>query len=136
MKRTSFAAVVAVAGAVFFGPVQAQDAEIGASLYNDFCSACHGAAGKGDGDMANVITIPARNLTLLAKANDGEFPMLKVIHIIDGRTGVRAHGGPMPVFGRVFSTGNQGPGMEYGTVVETRGRILSLALFLESIQQK
>jgi mono/diheme cytochrome c family protein len=79
----------------------AQDAGVGATLYVDACSACHGATGLGDGDMADVVTIKAPNLTLLKEKNDGAFPMLDVIHIIDGRTGVRAHGGVMPVWGQV-----------------------------------
>ncbi|MCU9848171.1 cytochrome c [Defluviimonas sp. WL0024] len=113
----------------------AQDGDVGAALYADYCAACHGANALGDGDMANVMTIPSPNLTLLAQANDGEFPMLKVIHIIDGRTGIRAHGGPMPVFGRVFASSEPGPANPYGSVLEVRGRTLSLALYLESLQK-
>ena len=86
--------------------------------------------------MANVLTIPSPNLTLLAKNNGGTFPLLDVIHIVDGRTGVRAHGGVMPVFGAVFSGDQKEPGQTYGTIIETRGRVLSLALYLESIQQQ
>ncbi len=117
------------------GAASAQDADIGKSLYDDYCAACHGASGAGDGDMANLMTIPAPNLTLLATNNDGEFPMLNVIHIIDGRTGVRAHGGPMPVFGRVFASTEPGPANPYGSVLEVRGRVLSLAMYLESLQK-
>jgi mono/diheme cytochrome c family protein len=113
------------------GAALAQDADIGAGLYADYCAACHGASGKGDGDMANVITIPSPDLTMLSKANGGVFPMLKVIHVIDGRTGVRAHGGAMPIFGRSFARDGDG----YGGVLESRGRILSLAMYIESIQQ-
>ena len=60
--------------------------------------------------------------------------MLRVIHVIDGRTGLRAHGGPMPSYGDIFSTGAGASRMEYDAVLATRGRILSLALYLESIQ--
>jgi hypothetical protein len=117
------------------GQLRAQDARVGEALYASHCAVCHGLSGKGDGDMANVITIPSPNLTLLAKNNSGTFPLLQVIHVIDGRTGVRAHGGTMPVFGAVFSSDGKEPGQMYGTVIETRGRTLSLALYLESIQQ-
>lgn len=117
------------------GVAAAQDAEIGKSLYDDYCAACHGANAQGDGDMANLMTIPAPNLTLLANKNDGEFPMLQVLHIIDGRTGVRAHGGAMPVFGRVFASSEMGPANPYGSVLEVRGRVLSLAMYLESLQK-
>lgn len=130
MKLTGILAAVAVAGV--FNVSQAQADVAGAELYADYCAACHGVAGKGDGDMANVITIPSPNLTLLAKNNDGEFPMLRVIHTIDGRTGLRSHGSVMPIFGKTFSAQSQDLG--YGEVLMTRGRVLSLAMYLESIQ--
>jgi hypothetical protein len=85
--------------------------------------------------MADVVTIKAPNLTLLKERHDGVFPMLDVIHIIDGRTGVRAHGGIMPVWGQVFSDDAAASSGLYGSVLETRGRIMSLALYLESIQK-
>jgi len=135
MRSTYVAMVLSVLFAQFTAPASAQTADVGAALFTDYCAACHGANAKGDGDMANLMTIPAPNLTLLAKNNDGAFPMLKVIHTIDGRTGIRAHGGPMPVFGRVFSAANEGPENPYGSVLVVRGRVLSLAMYLESIQQ-
>lgn len=131
MKTTSFLVSLCCASAMTAGVALAQGADVGAGLYADYCAACHGATGKGDGDMANVVTIPSPDLTSLSVRNGGVFPMLNVIHIIDGRTGVRAHGGPMPVFGRSFSHDGEG----YGGVLETRGRVLSLAMYLESIQQ-
>lgn len=113
----------------------AQDDVIGAELYRVNCAVCHGASGKGDGDMASVLTIPAPNLTLLAKANDGVFPMLKVIHVIDGRTGLRGHGNPMPVFASAFGADLvTDPKDPYGPVLEARGKVMSVALYLEQLQ--
>jgi mono/diheme cytochrome c family protein len=113
----------------------AQDVDVGATLFAQSCSACHGAKGLGDGDMANVTTIKAPNLTLLSKNNDGVFPMLQVIHVIDGRTGQRGHGSVMPVWGQIYSDEAAVTSGLYGGVLETRGRILSLALFIESMQK-
>lgn len=135
MKISSVVKVIAITSAMGSTTAHAQDTEVGAQLYTDYCAACHGASGKGDGDMANVMTIPSPNLTLLAKENDGAFPMLDVIHVIDGRTGVRAHGGAMPVFGKVFQTQADTGAGGYGAVLESRGRVLSLSMYLESIQQ-
>lgn len=81
-------------------------------------------------------TVP--ELTALASANDGEFPMLSVIHVIhviDGRTGLRSHGGPMPVYGALFDAESVS-GADYGDVLYTRGKILSVAYYLESIQKE
>ena len=135
MRTFTVVKVIALTSALGVTAAQAQDTDIGADLYTDYCAACHGASGKGDGDMANVMTIPSPNLTLLAKDNDGAFPMLQVIHVIDGRTGVNAHGGVMPVFGKVFQTQADKDTGGYGAVLESRGRVLSLAMYLESIQE-
>ena len=128
--------IACLAGVVSAGSATAQDSDIGAQLYADYCAACHGAAGLGDGDMADVVNVPSPNLTLLAKNNDGVFPMLDVLHVIDGRSGTRAHGGAMPLWGRVFSDQIGDSEGEYGSVLEVRGRVLSLAKYLESIQQQ
>ncbi len=133
MKKLLIAAALASATAA--GGALAQDSEVGHMLYNDFCVACHGEMGKGGGELAGLMTIEVPDLTGLSARNDGEFPMLKVIHIIDGRTGMRAHGGPMPVFGKIFTAQAYETG-PYGPVLETRGRVLALAMYLESIQGK
>ena len=111
----------------------AQDTDAGQGLYLQYCATCHGADGTGKGPLTELMTVSVPDLTRLAADNEGAFPMLDVIHVIDGRTGLRAHGGPMPVYGQVFDQGAEGP-MSFGSVLETRGRILSLALYLEAIQ--
>ena len=123
---------LALAGAMTMTPAIAQNADIGKQLYGQYCASCHGEGGSGDGPMAEYLTVKPSDLTGLAAANDGKYPMLDVIHIIDGRTGVRAHGGPMPVFGEVFTEGS-GTG-SYADVLATRGRVLSLATYIESLQ--
>lgn len=126
---------IAVAGALFAGTAQAQELDIGRSLYTRFCASCHGPSGKGDGTMPHYLNEIYADLTVLAAKNDGVFPMTRVLHIIDGRTGLRGHGGSMPVFGDVFSSENPELKGSYSGVLETRGRILSLAQYIESIQQ-
>jgi mono/diheme cytochrome c family protein len=69
MMRLTIACLATIALA---GSVSAQKTDIGAQL----CAACHGAAGLGDEDMADVVNAPPPNLTLLARNNDGVFPML------------------------------------------------------------
>lgn len=113
----------------------AQDRDVGAELYAGACAGCHGAKADGKGPVADVFKIPVPALTDLAARHDGKFPMLEVIHIIDGRTGVRGHEGIMPVFGTLFSHEQPQDSSDYSRVIETRGRIMSVALYLESIQQ-
>ncbi len=106
----------------------------GAKAYTQYCATCHGAAADGKGPLTEIMTDAVPDLTGLSMRNDGAFPMLEVIHIIDGRTGLRGHGGPMPVYGAIFDEEVQDPG-PYGGPVFTRGKILSLAYYLESIQK-
>lgn len=124
-----------VAAFVVQSPAIADEVDIGARLYQESCSGCHGATGKGGGELTDLLNIQPPALTGLTAANDGKFPMLDVIHIIDGRSGVRGHGGPMPIFGSLYSASSVTAGTDYGSVVEVRGRILSLAMYLEAIQE-
>lgn len=125
----------AVASALSAGFAHAQTPEIGHDLYNRFCVSCHGPSGKGDGSMPHYLTEIYADLTVLSAKNGGEFPMSRVLQIIDGRTGLRGHGGSMPVFGDIFSARNPNMmGSEMGALV-TRGRVLALAEYLESIQE-
>ena len=112
--------------------------ETGEAEYMNSCASCHGVDGKGAGPVASALSIDIpKPLAGLSAANDGEFPMLKVIQIIDGRSGVRGHGtaASMPVWGAVYKSPIVGEIGAYGAEVAVRGRILSLALYLESIQE-
>ena len=132
MKLVSICAISALGIAA---PALAQNVDAGKMLYEQSCAGCHGATGAGAGELADLLKVDTPDLTKLSARNDGEFPMLKVIHIIDGRTGVRAHGGPMPVFGHVYTLSSATGVEDYSSTIEVRGRILSLAMYLESIQQ-
>lgn len=99
------------------------------------CAVCHGESGKGDGQFASLMNVPVPGLTTLAAQNEGAFPFLKVFMIIDGRTQAEAHGAPMPVWGDRFMAeagDDYGP---YGAELVTRGRILTLVNYLETIQE-
>lgn len=106
--------------------------DLGQLSYNAYCSVCHGEMGAGAGSLSGLLNVEIADLTQLSENNHGEFPMLKVIHIIDGRSGMRGHEGPMPMFGEMFDTGQYGP---YGAEAIVRGQVLSIALYLESIQK-
>ena len=99
------------------------------------CAACHGEGGKGNGPVSNLMTVVSPPLTGLAAANDGDFPMQSVLAIIDGRADVRAHGSGMPVWGAVFNDPLAATVSGQSADYITRGRILSLAYYLESIQE-
>jgi len=97
MARTSFWVTAALLCAA---PAAAQDAERGAALYADFCAVCHGEQARGDGPMAEALTLAPPDLTGLEEG--GTFPTLRVVRQIDGRDPTLAHGGEMPLFGAWF----------------------------------
>ena len=88
----------------------------------------------GDGPMAGLISIPVPDLTRIAARNGGTFPWLTVVHQIDGRSGLRGHGGPMPLFGALFSGDTAAADAPDGTPVITSARVLALTDWLASIQ--
>lgn len=103
--------------------------------YMHSCSACHGATGHGDGSLTDLLTVVVPDLTKLSANNDGEFPMLDIVQIIDGRAGVRGHGDPMAVWGDRFNAQLDVPFEPREVELIVRGRILALAQYLESIQE-
>lgn len=136
MRLMKFALAALAAGAFAAPMAVAQDTDLGKVAYDQYCATCHGVGGKGDGPLTELMLEGPSDLTQLAKNNDGKFPMLDVIHVIDGRTGLRGHGGPMPVYGAIFEAEEAGDFGPYGSVAVTRGRILSIAYFLEALQEE
>lgn len=112
----------------------AADLELGRTTFAGACAACHGAEAKGDGPMAELISMPVPDLTRIAARNGGDFPWLKVVHLIDGRTGLRGHGGPMPLFGALFADDAAAADAPDGTPVITSARVLALTDYLAAIQ--
>ena len=72
----------------------------GKALYTDYCAACHGNSGKGDGPAAAGLSPRPADLTGLAAANKGVFPIVRVMGKVYGYSqGKGGGGGPMPEFG-------------------------------------
>ena len=109
--------------------------EVGHAEFIANCAVCHGEYGKGQGELAELLTIEMPDLTGIAARHDGSFPMLDVIHIIDGRSGMRAHETNMPLWGERFTAPVAEASGPYAAEIAARGRILSIAYYLESIQE-
>lgn len=120
--------------ALCLAAVPAVAEEAGEFAYQQYCATCHGPGGKGDGNLTDILSVAVSDLTRLSANNDGVFPMLHVIQTIDGRTGVRGHDQPMPTYGALFKErmSEIGP---YAAEIALRGEILSIAYYLESIQE-
>jgi mono/diheme cytochrome c family protein len=75
----------------------------GEELFDQYCAACHGESGQGDGPVASVMSQPVPDLTRIAQRRDGDFPREMIKNAIDGRWRIEAHGSQqMPVWGYEF----------------------------------
>jgi mono/diheme cytochrome c family protein len=100
------------------------------------CASCHGTNGKGNGPLVSLLTRKPTDLTLLAKNNQGVFPMNRLYEVIDGE-GVPAHGArDMPVWGRAYRMMDADYYMDtpYDDKALVRARILSLLEYINRMQ--
>ena len=103
----------------------------GRASFSRYCKSCHGEQGKGDGKVAEMLTVRPADLTAIARQNGGEFPFDEVFKTIDGRKEVAGHGSrDMPIWGRVFKEPATTPDEQ---VIE---KVAELAYYLKSIQAK
>jgi len=104
------------------------------AMYLKYCSACHGAGGKGDGVVSGFLRPKPADLTQLAKKAGGKFPFMETLNAIDGTASVRAHGDPdMPVWGELFKEESTVP---VARQAEVRGRLMMITDYLRSIQEQ
>jgi mono/diheme cytochrome c family protein len=116
------------------GDVSKEIAASGKPTYDRYCASCHGRGGKGDGGAVSLLTVKPADLTLLSKKNGGTYPFWRVYGTIDGREEVKGHGtSDMPMWGQEFRQEAGGGALSQSA---TRGRILELVYYLESIQEK
>jgi len=109
-------------------PVTRSNPASGKQMFKDYCAACHGATGKGDGPAADLLKTPPPDLTALAKNNNGKFPADHFVAVLQFGTEGHAHGTvDMPVWGPLFTR-------EHKDL--TQLRISNLESYVESIQQK
>jgi mono/diheme cytochrome c family protein len=109
-------------------PIASSESESGAQLYKNYCAACHGVEGKGDGQVARFLKGPPADLTALAQRNNGRYPADRVAATLRNGTDGGVHGtSDMPIWGPVFQSRGK-------DVAQTR--IRDLTKFVESLQQK
>ncbi len=115
-------------------PITQSDLGSGKQMYTDYCAACHGLAGRGDGPAAPALKAPVPDLTLLAKKNGGKYPTAHVVSVLEFGTSTHAHGSKdMPVWGPLFKTLHPGAPMSSAKSMQ---RISNLNNYIESLQAK
>lgn len=107
----------------------------GQGIYLEYCAGCHGKAAKGDGPLADLMSIGVPDLTGLSRRYGGIFPLVSVVRQIDGRIEMRGHGDPMPVFGALLSGASAVVDTAAGDPIVTKAAVLAVADYLEEIQE-
>lgn len=135
--RTGTVLTLAVASALAVPAAAAAQTTAGEIEYQQACAACHGAAGQGDGPVADYMNVPVPDLTKIAERRNGAFPYQELMQMIDGRNAERQpgpHGTSMPVWGDRFML-DSGSAYPVENEINTLGRISSLVDYLYSLQQ-
>lgn len=114
--------------------------DIGRQEYMVACAGCHGETGKGNGPLAGLLNIETPDLTTITRRMEQEtFPYRNTLLLIDGRNGIRAHGGEMPIWGdrlQAYATAVHGDAaMQADAELIALGRMLAVTYYLESIQE-
>jgi len=100
-------------------------------MYKQYCAACHGADGKGDGPAAVSLKVPPPDLSTLAKRHGGKFPDEYVSTILLFGPGTTAHGSSsMPTWGPIFGA------LDKLNARVVHQRVQNLCDYLATIQQR
>lgn len=112
--------------------------ELGRTDFMRYCAACHGVGARGDGTIAEFLTLKSADLTALAKKNGGIFPRERITSVIDGRAEVKVHGPrDMPVWGDWFLQEAKSSGVvTHNQEAVVNARIQSLVGYIGTLQDK
>jgi mono/diheme cytochrome c family protein len=102
----------------------------GEKIFRNYCAACHGANGTGDGPAAPALKIKLPDLTTISRRNGATFPTTHVQNVIAGDDVVAAHGSrEMPIWGPIFHKIEYDQDLGYV-------RLKNVTDYLKSIQRK
>jgi len=104
----------------------------GAGIFRNYCAACHGLDGRGNGPVSKALKEEVSDLTRLSRRNGGAFPAVHVRNTImfGADELLSAHGSKeMPIWGPIFHEIEFD--QDLGNV-----RLENVTRYLESIQRK
>lgn len=104
----------------------------GGEMFGQYCAACHGRDGKGDGPAASAFKAPVADLTRLSERNNGSFPEARVYASIVGTPQMpAAHGSKdTPIWGDGFQSISRGDG------ATAQMRLANLTAYIRSLQAR
>jgi mono/diheme cytochrome c family protein len=125
---------VALSTSAFAQPI----VDLGKQEFDAKCAICHGTSAKGAGTFGELLRRSPPDLTLLAKQNQGVFPMARLYEVVEG-SAVPAHGTrEMPIWGKEFRAQDAQYYLEarghYDSAALVRARILLLLEYINRLQ--
>jgi len=103
----------------------------GKEMFMQYCAACHGIDGKGNGPAASAMKAPPADLTQLANKHDGKYPADRVASVLKFGNGAGAHGSrDMPVWGPLLES------LDKFHEVTAEQRIHNLVSYIQTLQAK
>lgn len=113
-------------------PIKQTSAASGKEMFDQYCAACHGTDGKGNGPAAPAMKAPPTDLTQLAKKNGGKYPSNQVSSVLKFGTGAAgSHGSKdMPVWGPLLRSLDK----YHDEIVQQR--VANIVSYIESLQAK
>ena len=141
MRKNPVHALVAVGLSAFCAnadPMKDSALIIGKSTYLSLCAGCHGEDAKTGGTVGELLTVQPPDLTKISERSGGNFPFSSVYEVIIWGMKAPGHGpSEMPIWGDYFMSDaleDRGVSKSDATSIVV-GRALSLAYYLESIQE-
>ena len=110
--------------------------DFGKREFESNCASCHGVSGKGNGPLVELLRRSPPDQTLLARRNQGVFPMNRLYEVVEGGT-LKAHGSrDMPIWGRAYRMEDAQYYMDapYDLEALVRSRLLALLEYIYRLQ--
>ena len=130
MKR-----LLAIAATLTLAACVPEEPPTGAEDFANYCAACHGVSGRGDGPLAGELERRPADLTGLARANGGTFPTTEVMAKIWGYTGGQRGSEVMPNFGPLLESELRPYDGGDGIMTPTPERLVQIAEHLKGLQE-
>ncbi|MFK7837950.1 MAG: cytochrome c [Sulfitobacter sp.] len=130
----SFGAGLGLSLLVACAPVSMPEPDEGAAFFAANCTSCHGAGGRGDGSASAGLQPKPTDLTQLAKANGGTFPVARALSYIYGDPEGGHLARVMPQFGGAMAD-DLVPLEVDGVLTPTPRALAGVLAYLESIQE-
>ena len=112
-------------------PIKQTSAASGKDMFVQYCAACHGAEGKGNGPAAPAMKVQPTDLTQLAKKNGGKYPSNQVAAVLKFGNGDGPHGSKdMPLWGPLLRSLDK----YHDEVVQQR--VANIVSYIETLQAK